>query len=295
MVARVSILLATIFVLGIVGAHALQTNAVVHWLMFTNTSVAPAAPAAAAMSSTNRNQLLPLIKFDDVPITTAIENLAREAEINYIVEPNLFPSADSNGNLMEEPFITLRLKNINAKDALDQILNDHELAMVEDTITSVARIVRRDESVYVLDASLLSEETNQLASSAKLTIPMIQFQDVPLDVALENLLKQASISYEIDRRITGIHRSGQFTEFNGVVVRDKKTTNHLENADDNVQPDSRFDPMPTLSLRWTNITPRQGIIAICQNYDLTIVKDQTTDVLRIEPRTVKKHHRNFHW
>jgi hypothetical protein len=44
----------------------------------TATEPAPAAP-----------QTIPLIQFQDVPLTTAIENLARQAGINYLLDPKI--------------------------------------------------------------------------------------------------------------------------------------------------------------------------------------------------------------
>ena len=50
-----------------------------------------AAPEAAAPEATNAPVAvgIPQIRFNDVPITTAIENLARLANINYMLDPKI--------------------------------------------------------------------------------------------------------------------------------------------------------------------------------------------------------------
>ena len=39
--------------------------------------------------SNDINFVIPLIRFEDVPLTTAIENLARLADVNYLLDPDL--------------------------------------------------------------------------------------------------------------------------------------------------------------------------------------------------------------
>ena len=60
----------------------------------------------AAVSATNTAVVssIPLIQFSDVPITTAIENLARQAAINYMLDPKIgYGQPDQTGQLKAEP------------------------------------------------------------------------------------------------------------------------------------------------------------------------------------------------
>ncbi|HTX22687.1 MAG TPA: hypothetical protein VMD27_12640 [Candidatus Aquilonibacter sp.] len=194
----------------------------------------------------NDDQILPVIQMQDVPITTAIESLARNAGINYILDPKLFPTIDSDGKLIPEPTVTFRLKNISARDALTRMLNLRNIAMMEDPVTGVTRIARAGQPANVVNGSLLEMETNTSALFTNSIIPLIQFQDVPLDTVLKVLIGQSSVKAGLDPQISA--------------------SNII------------------LTLRWQNITAKQAIIAICQNYDLDIVKDAATGAIEIKPK-----------
>jgi type IV pilus assembly protein PilQ len=91
-------------------------------------------PAAAPVN------VLP-IQFQDVPITTAIENLARLAGINYLLDPKIsYGQPDQNGQIKPEPTISVRWENISARQALLALLDNYGLQLVEDPRTKIARI-----------------------------------------------------------------------------------------------------------------------------------------------------------
>jgi hypothetical protein len=244
------ILLAAMAFTSNLHAQVLQSNAAANGLTITNNPATNAAP------------LLPLVEFHDVPITTAIENLARQADINYLIDPKLFPATDAGGHAIPEPTLTFRLQNVSARVVLNRILQVRNLALIEDPVTRVARITRSDEPAPVVDASLLDMNTNDSVFYTNGIIPLIQFADVPLDAALDNLIRQSAVKVALDPRITG--------------------------AGD--PPDSRFIPAPMVNLRWENLTAKQAIIALCQNCDLVLIKDDTTGVIQLKPNDGKKRH-----
>ena len=88
---------------------------------------------------------IPLIQFQDVPITTAIENLARQANINYLLDPKIgYGQADANGQIKPEPTLSIRWENITAEHALVALLDNYGLQMVADTKTKIVRITAKD-------------------------------------------------------------------------------------------------------------------------------------------------------
>ena len=101
----------------------------------TSTANPPTIPVASATespSATNNNETastanpqpsvppsIPLIQFQDVPITTAIENLARQAGINYLIDPKIgYGQPDQNGQIKAEPTLSIRWENVTAEQAL---------------------------------------------------------------------------------------------------------------------------------------------------------------------------------
>ena len=96
-------------------------------------------PQAAAPSS------IPLIRFQDVPITTAIENLARQAGINYLLDPKIgYGQPDANGQVKPEPTLSIRWENITAGQALVALLDNYGLQITEDRKTHISRITTKD-------------------------------------------------------------------------------------------------------------------------------------------------------
>ena len=117
------------------------------------------------------------------------------------------------------------------------MLKEQGLFLVEDPVTSIARIGWTNRITNPVDAKLLGSDTNQ-------TMP-IAFQDVPLDEALNTLIRLADI----------------------VVTLDPKVSDYVDPVSHMIH------SQPTVSARWAHVTARQGIIALCENYDLVIVKD----------------------
>ena len=94
------------------------------------------APAAAG---------IPLIQFADVPITTAIENLARQAGINYMLDPKIgYGLPDVNGQVKLEPTLSIRWENISAENALLALLDNYGLQLAHDKKTDITRIGPKD-------------------------------------------------------------------------------------------------------------------------------------------------------
>jgi type II secretory pathway component GspD/PulD (secretin) len=103
---------------------------------------APADNTAPAQSAT---PTIPLIEFQDVPLTVAIENLARQAGINYLLDPKIgYGQADANGQIKVEPTLSIRWENVTAEQALLALLNNYDLQLVMDTRTKIARVSIKD-------------------------------------------------------------------------------------------------------------------------------------------------------
>ncbi len=106
----------------------------------TNAETASAASASAPAVAT-----IPLIQFQDVPLTTAIEALARQANINYLLDPKIgYGQPDANGQIKAEPSLSIRWENIPAQHALEALLSNYGLQLVEDTKTKIYRISQKD-------------------------------------------------------------------------------------------------------------------------------------------------------
>lgn len=112
-------------------------------------AAAPAAtevsPAEAPPTESPPGELVPEIKFTETPLTTVIEALARQARINYILDPKVnFGQPGPDGQPIPTPIITLRWENVTADQALSALLNNYNMVLVEDPKTKIYRITFRD-------------------------------------------------------------------------------------------------------------------------------------------------------
>lgn len=104
--------------------------------------IAPASlgvkPVPASQVGTNLGSVIPLMALDDVPLPEAIGKLAVAAALKISPDPKLEKS-------MEKARVTVsfRWEKITARQALAALLDNHDLLLVEDPATGVARIVVR--------------------------------------------------------------------------------------------------------------------------------------------------------
>lgn len=125
----------------------------------TNTVAAAADTNAAPLTATSTNADLsatsstngpaapsiPLIQFADVPLTTAIEHLARQAGINYMMDPKIgYGQPDQSGQIKPEPQLSIRWENITAENALKALLDNYSLQLVVDKKTGIDRVTIKD-------------------------------------------------------------------------------------------------------------------------------------------------------
>ncbi|HEX3799452.1 MAG TPA: secretin N-terminal domain-containing protein [Verrucomicrobiae bacterium] len=118
----------------------------------TVVAVTPAAPAAAPSSDAanapqahDPSAVIPLIVMDEVPLTDAIKNLARQASLNYMLDPKInYGVPDANGQVHQQPSVSLRWENLTADQALNAVLNNYNLVIIDDPKTRIARISIKD-------------------------------------------------------------------------------------------------------------------------------------------------------
>lgn len=111
----------------------------------TNTAGDQTASAATTPAPVQPGELIPLIQLQDVPLTTAIENLARQASLNYILDPKVnFGQPDEKGVVRSQPNISIRWENLTAEQALAALLNNYSLQLLEDPKTKIARVTNKD-------------------------------------------------------------------------------------------------------------------------------------------------------
>ncbi|HUR47303.1 MAG TPA: secretin N-terminal domain-containing protein [Candidatus Saccharimonadales bacterium] len=92
--------------------------------------------AAPAVAQGGTNDTVPLIVIEDVPLTDAIRNLARQSNLNFQFDPRV---ASSN-----QPTISIRFENVTAQEALQAVLDNYNLTLVRDPKSKIARVTVKD-------------------------------------------------------------------------------------------------------------------------------------------------------
>ncbi len=107
---------------------------------------APTPPPSNNNSQRDPNAVIPLIVMDEVPLTDAIKNLARQAGLNYMLDPKInYGAAGPDGHVSNpQPTVSLRWENLTADQALNAVLNNYNLIIVDDPKTKISRITIKD-------------------------------------------------------------------------------------------------------------------------------------------------------
>lgn len=95
---------------------------------------APAQPAGGTGSKAD--ETVPLIVIDDVPLTDAIRNLARQSALNFQFDPRVTTS--------NQPNVSIRFENVSAQEALLAVLDNYSLLLVKDSRSKIARVTIKD-------------------------------------------------------------------------------------------------------------------------------------------------------
>jgi type II secretory pathway component GspD/PulD (secretin) len=196
-------------------------------------------PFAHSQPDRAKGTVIPLIVMNDVPLLDAIQNLARQAGINYIIDPRVLTNYSQT--------VSVRLENKSAEQALNMVLTNHDLSMINNPATTVTRIAHQKQNVKPVDPSQVGNDTSR-------AIPLIVMDEVPLADAIQNLARQARLDVTVDPKV-----SQPPVNARGPMARP-----------------------PTLSIRWENLTPKQALTAIVDNYELAMTQDGAT--ARIAPK-----------
>ena len=209
-------------------------------------SATGAAASPTFQDPADRNTV-PLIVIDGVPLPDAIRNLARQAGLNYILDPRVPGSGSGRGRMAPKPMVTARWTNVTAKAALSSLLQEHKLTMftiVTNPATTVVRIAPANLGLKPKPASQVGTDTNAV-------LPLIVMDDVPVSDAIRNLATHAGLNVSLDPKLS--------------------------------TPAS--DLQGTVSIRWENITVRQALAAILDNYDLVLEEEPGKGSARIRSKS----------
>jgi type IV pilus assembly protein PilQ len=139
---------------------------------------APAATATETNAAHDPNAVIPLIVMDEVPLIDAIKNLARQASLNYMLDPKItssYGAPGADGAVKAQPTVSLRWENLTADQALSAVLDNNNLTIVDDPKTHIARITVKDPAapdplVTKIIQLKYSSATNMVANASSILL-----------------------------------------------------------------------------------------------------------------------------
>ena len=104
----------------------------------------PGAPTETP-AGPDGTEVVPLIVIDDVPLTDAIRNLARQSGLNFQFDPRVTnPQPGPDGKTATPPNVSFRWENVSAQDALLALLDNFSLQLVRVPNSRIAKITVKD-------------------------------------------------------------------------------------------------------------------------------------------------------
>jgi len=154
-------------------------------------TAALAALVTITVAAAPQNSAVPLIVIDNVPLPDAIRNLARQIDLNYILDPRVPGSDFGPGKSAPKPNVSGRWTNSSANEALAALLSEQKLMMVTNSATTVARIAPANMGLKPVPATQVGPNTNGV-------IPLLVLEDVPLSNAIKSLTSHIHLNVSID-------------------------------------------------------------------------------------------------
>lgn len=201
---------------------------------------------AANLPIMGADQSIPVIVMDSVPLADAIRNLARQAQMNLVLDPVLSgASVGADGRRYQAPLVTKRMENVTAREALAQLLAEHKLVLIESPATRTCRITFADPGAKPVAASQVIGDTNKVTA-------LIIMDDVPLSEAVSQLARSAGLSVTLDPKVSGA-----------------ASVSVLQ---------------PMVSFRWENVSAAQALAALLDAYNLEMTKAAGEEKYQISPK-----------
>src|SRR5213083_1829868 len=145
---------------------------------------------SAACIVSAADDAIPLIRMVDVPLADAIKILARQSNLNYILDPHVPGSDFGPGRLAPKLLVTANWTNVTAQAVLSGLLKEHSLTMVTNPATTVTRIAPANMSVK-------PAPTSQVGTNTSSIIPVLVMDSVSLTEAVSKLASAASLAVSL--------------------------------------------------------------------------------------------------
>lgn len=231
-------------------------------------AVAAAAgkPVGMEMNTTPGDKVAEILVLDDLSLPDALGELAKHARLLVQVDPALLNQKAANGNPMPPPKVKERWRAVTPNQALQALLDNYGWQMERDSNNPIIRIHAKDPNavgppltkVNVLDKSLAAGAPAAVAANATARDEVVEamtFDDLPLPDAIRELALLSRLNIQIDPRLAN-----------------PQDTNHHPILS------------PRVSEKMKNITPRQAMQSLLDEFGWQATRINGNPILRITAR-----------
>ncbi len=215
-------------------------------VLVTTTVVTVSVARNSEKTRPNQEVTLPLLVINNAPLGDAIRNLARQAQINVLIDPNVPGSTFSPDRPTNQPMVNIRWEKVTARAALKALLEQHNLKMVENPATSIARIAPVNSNPRLATADQAGTGSNPQ--------PRLVITDAPLGDVIKTLARQAQINIVLEAQVPG-----------------------------STWGPGRKASQPIININWKNVTARAALAELIAATKFTMVMNPATEVVRIGP------------
>jgi hypothetical protein len=256
----------------------------------------PGSPVALVTNMTPGNQILEAVSFDDLPLTDAIQQLAKLAGLTCQIDPELLNRKAADGTRIPPPTVKEKWRNVSPLQALDALSENYGCQVLwgpgpnpQPVIYAGGAVDPRVKKVNLLDktpaAGALAAPAN--AGPGDEIVESMTFDNLAVTDAIRQLAVLAGLNIQIDPQL-----------FNPL------DANHQPIPPPAAKPTlvqtpfgqaEIFKPIPsraaiqapTINEKYTNITPRQAMQKLLDKYGLQLTQIPGNPILRVVAQDAK--------
>jgi len=235
---------------------------------------APANPGAAATTIAPGDEILDQISFHELPLDEAIRQLAKMARVSIGFDPALLNRKSADGTPVPLPSVKEDWRHVTARQSLQALLynygwqmeltrdlvpNERDVIIEPDVIIHARKSNSDDPLITKVNLSEKSQPAGNPApaqdhaASGDEILEMVHFDEEPLQDAIRQLAKLADINIQLDPRLA----------------------NSLDAK-------GRPIPAPMLNKNLKNVSARQALLGLLDEYGWQATRIAGNPILRIE-------------
>lgn len=229
-------------------------------------SAAPAKPAAVETSTATGGQVIETLDFNDLPLPEAIGQLAKLAGLNVQFDPALLTQKGANGIPIPPPSVKEHWKRVTPMQALLALLFNYGWQTQRFANNPIVFIRARDpDSVGPVYSKVNLSQNAQIAgvtparpSPGDEVMESVSFDNIPLPDAIQQLAALAALNIQLEPRLA----NPQDANHNPI-------------------------PSPTVNEKMKEVTARQAMQALLDEFGWQATQITGIPILRIEAKAPK--------